>query len=126
MSLEKYNELARMIKEKISANGNDIDNLHVYNTICKQVANRAPMLQEFSAKHDVIIFVSGKESSNGKMLYSTCKNINPNTFLISSHKEIDKRWFEGINSIGICGATSTPKWLLEKVYTSIKEITSTN
>ncbi|MBO7523271.1 MAG: 4-hydroxy-3-methylbut-2-enyl diphosphate reductase, partial [Bacteroidales bacterium] len=49
-----------------------------------------------------------------------------NTFLISSHKEIDKRWFEGINSIGICGATSTPKWLLEKVYTSIKEITSTN
>ena len=125
-SLEKYNELARMIKEKISANGNDIDNLHVYNTICKQVANRAPMLKEFSAKHDVIIFVSGKESSNGKMLYSTCKNINPNTFLISSHKEIDQRWFDGINSIGICGATSTPKWLIDKVYTTIKEITSTN
>lgn len=126
MSIEKYMELSDAIRQKIYDSEGDTDNLHVYNTTCGQVSNREPMLREFARQHDVIIFVSGKESSNGKMLYSICKDINPKTFLISSHNEIERTWFDGIDSIGICGATSTPKWLLNKVYTIIDSITNKN
>jgi 4-hydroxy-3-methylbut-2-enyl diphosphate reductase len=94
----------------------------VNNTICGQVSNREPHLKSFAKKHDVIIFVSGRESSNGKMLYTVCKNINPDTHFISSSEEISLDWFSGIESVGICGATSTPKWLIEKVYDFISAI----
>lgn len=116
MSVREYANFAdalrsRMIKEGIA----EIEkNLIVNKTTCGQVSNREPHLKEFAEMHDVIIFVSGRESSNGKMLYSVCRNVNQNTFFISSPEEIDSSWFAGKNSVGICGATSTPKWLIEK------------
>ncbi|MBK8585000.1 MAG: 4-hydroxy-3-methylbut-2-enyl diphosphate reductase [Bacteroidetes bacterium] len=84
-------------------------------TICRQVSNREPQLRKFSREHDVILFVSGKKSSNGKALYEVCLSENPKTHFVSSDEEVDFKWLEGINSVGICGATSTPMWLMEKV-----------
>jgi 4-hydroxy-3-methylbut-2-enyl diphosphate reductase len=95
---------------------------HVSKTICGQVSNREPHLKVFAKKHDIVIFVSGRESSNGKMLYSVCRNINPETYFVSSIDEIDKLWFNGKSSAGICGATSTPKWLIEKVRDFVSTI----
>lgn len=97
-------------------------NLHVHNTICRQVSDREPSLREFARKHDIIIFVSGKDSSNGKMLYTISKEINPDTYFVSSPDEIDISWFKNKRSAGICGATSTPKWLIEKVYSIVSSI----
>lgn len=85
-----------------------------FDTICRQVANRMPNIATFASKHDVILFVSGRKSSNGKVLFKECKSINPNSYQIESAEEINMDWFEGVNSVGICGATSTPKWLMEK------------
>ncbi len=84
-------------------------------TICRQVSNREPHLRKFSEIHDVILFVSGKKSSNGKALFEVCKSVNPNSYFISDEEEIDKNWLKIGDSIGICGATSTPMWLMEKV-----------
>lgn len=96
-----------------------------YDTICRQVANRIPHIRSFAGKYEVIIFVSGKKSSNGKILYSECLKSNPRTHIISDINEIDNTWFEGINSIGICGATSTPKWLMEEVAEYIENTQKT-
>jgi 4-hydroxy-3-methylbut-2-enyl diphosphate reductase len=124
MSVRDYNNFAGLIRSKMEEAGiRDPDKfLHVNNTICGQVSNREPHLKSFAKKHDVIIFVSGKESSNGKMLYSVCKSINPETHFVSSSEEISMEWFRGKNSVGICGATSTPKWLIEKVFDFISAI----
>ena len=84
-----------------------------YDTICRQVANRMPNIQAFAKKHDVILFVCGKKSSNGKVLFNECCKVNPHTHMVESPQEIDPSWFEGVDSVGICGATSTPKWLME-------------
>jgi 4-hydroxy-3-methylbut-2-enyl diphosphate reductase len=86
-----------------------------YDTICRQVANRVPRLRRFASAHDMILFVSGKKSSNGKILFGECYDVNKRTHMISNPDEIDSSWLEGINSIGICGATSTPRWLMEDV-----------
>ncbi|MEG2852973.1 MAG: hypothetical protein RR879_08960, partial [Hydrogenoanaerobacterium sp.] len=86
----------------------------------RQVANRMPNLREFAASHDLLFFVSGKKSSNGKMLFSECLKVNPNSHLIDNEEEIDNSLLEGAQSIGVCGATSTPKWLMEKIYRVIK------
>ena len=79
------------------------------------MSNREPELQKFSEKHEVIIFVSGKKSSNGKALYQTCKSVNPESYFISGVEELNMDWLAGKSSIGICGATSTPMWLMEEV-----------
>jgi 4-hydroxy-3-methylbut-2-enyl diphosphate reductase len=117
MSVKEYQNLTDILRQKMEANRTpDPDkNLIINRTICGQVSNREPHLKTFAKKHDTIIFVSGKESSNGKMLYSVCKSINPDTHFVSSSEEIDKKWFKGRKSIGICGATSTPKWLIENI-----------
>ncbi|MDE6017768.1 MAG: 4-hydroxy-3-methylbut-2-enyl diphosphate reductase [Muribaculaceae bacterium] len=86
-----------------------------FDTICRQVANRMPQLREFASNHDVILFVSGAKSSNGRVLYAQCKEVNPNTYLITDETELEPSWIEGAESIGICGATSTPRWLMQKV-----------
>lgn len=86
-----------------------------HDTICRQVANRIPNIRRFAARYDVILFVAGAKSSNGKILYHECLNVNPRARMISSADEIDFDWLEGATSIGICGATSTPKWLMEEV-----------
>lgn len=91
-------------------------------TICRQVSNREPQLKKFSADYDVIIFVSGKKSSNGKALFDVCKSVNPRTFFISSAEEVDMAWLVGAERVGICGATSTPRWLMEEVCAKISAL----
>lgn len=88
-------------------------------TICRQVSNREPQLREFAPQYDVVVFVSGKKSSNGKVLYEVCKGVNPRTHFVSSATELDAAWFAGASSVGICGATSTPMWLMEQVRDTI-------
>ena len=87
----------------------------VHDTICRQVANRIPGIKKFASHFELILFVSGKKSSNGKMLFDICSAVNPNTKFISDLNEIDPEWLQNIDSVGVCGATSTPKQLLEEV-----------
>jgi 4-hydroxy-3-methylbut-2-enyl diphosphate reductase len=124
MSVKEYNNLTDILLSKMEEKGipDPVKNLIIFKTICGQVSNREPHLKTFARKHDVIVFVSGRESSNGKMLYSVCKSINPDTHFVSSPEEIDYSWFYGKNSAGICGATSTPKWLIESVRDIIANI----
>ena len=86
-----------------------------HDTICRQVANRIPNIRNFAHQHDLILFVCGRKSSNGKVLYEECRKENPSTHMVSDVSEIDAAWLAGRDSIGICGATSTPKWLMEEV-----------
>lgn len=92
-----------------------------YDTICRQVANRMQKMKEFALSHDVIFFVSGAKSSNGKVLFELCKGVNPKTYLISDESQLDFNLIEGAESVGVCGATSTPLWLMEKVANRIRE-----
>ena len=110
-SINEYNSIIKQIKQKLSSD----KKLKINHTICSQVSFRDKQLQEFSKKYDLIVFVSGKKSSNGKMLYEICKQANHLTYFISDTNEIKIDWFKNIQSIGICGATSTPLWLMEKV-----------
>jgi len=100
--------------QKVSFEAND--------SICRQVSNREPQLRKFSAEYDIIIFVSGQKSSNGKALYAVCKEINEKSYFIESDAELNPEWFNGINSVGICGATSTPLWLMENVSKAISNL----
>lgn len=121
MRVKDYKEIAQLIRAAMREKGIGEPEkfLRIHNTICGQVSNREPQLIKFATEHEVIIFVSGKESSNGKMLYNVCKNVNPQTYFVSSSEEIDHLWFEGKNSVGVCGATSTPKWLIENIRDTI-------
>ena len=111
-SLDEFQEIVEYIKQNISPEAT----FEYYDTICRQVANRMPKLREFAASHDLIFFVSGKKSSNGKMLFEECLKVNPNSHLIDNEEEIDPSLIQNVTSIGVCGATSTPKWLMEKIY----------
>jgi len=124
MHLQDYLNFVDLLRAEIRKKGvsNPDKLLTVNNTICGQITNREPTLRSFARKHDVVVFVSGRESSNGKMLYSICKSINPDTHFVSSPDEIDISWFNGKQSAGICGATSTPKWLIEQVYNIISAL----
>ena len=96
--------------------------LTVHNTICQQVATRHAKLSRFALEHDIIIFVSGKASSNGKVLCDLCKSLNIRTYHISSVNELKREWFRSEDKVGVCGATSTPKWLLEQVAAAIGKL----
>jgi 4-hydroxy-3-methylbut-2-enyl diphosphate reductase len=96
----------------------------IHDTVCRQVANRIPAIRKFSARFDLIIFVSGQKSSNGKMLFDICQSVNRNSKFISSIQEIDNQWIKDVDSVGICGATSTPKNLLEEVAEAIRRFAS--
>ena len=109
-SLDEFRQIVAYIKEHISPEAS----FEYYDTICRQVANRMPNIRTFAASHDLILFVCGRKSSNGKILFHECKKVNPNTYLIDQPEEIDHKMLEGAASIGICGATSTPKWLMEE------------
>jgi 4-hydroxy-3-methylbut-2-enyl diphosphate reductase len=100
------------IKDKLEASGIQVD---ANDTICRQVSNRDQTLKDFSKKFDIIIFVSGTKSSNGKVLYEVCKSVNPSTYFISKKEELRQEWFSSNQTIGVCGATSTPMWLMEEV-----------
>lgn len=110
-SLGEFGEIVSYIKKTIT----DDDKFKFSDTICRQVANRIPNIKEFAQSHDLILFVSGKKSSNGKILYNECKSVNENTYFIDGVEDIDKSRIADAQSIGICGATSTPKWLMEEV-----------
>jgi 4-hydroxy-3-methylbut-2-enyl diphosphate reductase len=94
----------------------------VNDTICRQVSNRGPMLKNFAAQYDVIIFAGGKKSSNARYLFEVCRQVNAESHFVSSPDELDRSWFTGRESVGVCGATSTPQWLLEEVAASILQI----
>ena len=93
-----------------------------FDTICRSVANRMPNISQFATKHDLILFVCGRKSSNGKVLYNECLRVNPNTYLVEHPQEIQKDWLEGIQTVGICGATSTPRWLMEQCSEAIQQM----
>lgn len=93
-------------------------------SICRQVSNREPQLQRFSKENDVILFVSGKKSSNGKALYQVCLAENPRSYFIENEEEINEDWFQPSDQVGICGATSTPMWLMEQIQTYVKGISA--
>ncbi len=118
-STEKFYHIAHMIEVRAAEEGNS--DVRINDTICRQVSNREPQLKKFSALHDVIIFVSGKKSSNGKVLYQVCKAVNPQSYFVSDENEVKDEWFENASTVGICGATSTPLWLMEKIRSSIEE-----
>jgi 4-hydroxy-3-methylbut-2-enyl diphosphate reductase len=124
MEISEFNSIKELIYNKMKKRGiiDPAQNLLVNNTVCGQVSNREPNLRAFARKHDTIIFVSGKESSNGRMLFRICKSVNPDTHFVSSAEEIDKSWFTGKGSVGVCGATSTPKWLIENIRDFISNI----
>ena len=108
-SLEEFQRIVSYISENISPEATFLD----FDTICRQVANRMPNIRKFAASHDVILFVCGHKSSNGKILYQECKKVNPKSYQVDKPEEINSEWLEGAQSIGICGATSTPKWLMD-------------
>ncbi len=114
-------EIIRLNLEKARPDhpGNE---LKVHNTICRQVSGREPRLREFARKNDVIIFVSGRKSSNGRMLFDVCLKENRRTHFVSSPEEVNRSWFSNAQSAGICGATSTPKWLIQKVADTVAKI----
>ena len=91
-------------------------------SICRQVSNRSGKLQDFAVNFEAVIFVSGKKSSNGMILYQVCKDINPNTHLVSGKEDLRKEWFSKVHHVGVCGATSTPMWLMEEVAAEIRTI----
>ncbi|NOQ25769.1 MAG: 4-hydroxy-3-methylbut-2-enyl diphosphate reductase [Bacteroidales bacterium] len=120
-SIEGFYEIQNEIKTRmIAAQETDAIEFVVNDTICRQVSNRQSKLRDFVKKHDVIIFVSGQKSSNGKMLYQVCKEENPNTYFVSNVDELKAYWFKKTDSIGVCGATSTPRWLMKKIAENIE------
>lgn len=116
-SLDEFRSIVSYIEQNISKSAT----FQYFDTICRQVANRMPNIRKFAASHDVILFVCGQKSSNGKILFHECKEINPNTYQVDKPEDIDMEWFRDAKSIGICGATSTPKWLMDKCKNVISE-----
>lgn len=114
--------LFKTVKNEILKRASDPEQVVVNDTICRQVSNRDPHLREFSQKHDVIIFVSGKKSSNGKALFQACTASNSRSYQVEDESELCPEWFTGADSVGICGATSTPKWLMEEVAGRIERM----
>jgi 4-hydroxy-3-methylbut-2-enyl diphosphate reductase len=114
-SLDEFRRIIDYIQTHISPDAT----FQSFDTICRSVANRMPNISQFAAKHDLILFVCGRKSSNGKVLYNECLRVNPNSHLVEDPQEIEPQWLEGIQSVGICGATSTPRWLMEQCRDAI-------
>ena len=114
-SLDEFHRIIEYIQEHISPDAT----FKSFDTICRQVANRMPNISTFASRHDLVLFVCGRKSSNGKVLFNECKSVNPNSHLIEGPEEIKKEWLDGVRTIGICGATSTPKWLMEQCRDAI-------
>lgn len=121
-STKAFYDMKAMIEERIRlAKGQLLDtDFKANDSICRQVSNREPSMEKFSLTHDVVIFVSGKKSSNGKALYGVCKQYNERSYFVENEHEIDLNWIQSTDSVGICGATSTPMWLMEQVRSFIQ------
>ncbi len=118
-SLDEFHGIIDYIQSHISPGAT----FHSFDTICRQVANRIPNIAEFAQRHDAVIFVSGRKSSNGKVLLQQCQRVNSRSYHIESAAEIDLSWFKDVQTVGICGATSTPKWLMEECRDAILNAT---
>ena len=110
-SLEGFRTIIEEIKRRKSPEAN----FESFDTICRRVSNRVEHLKQFAADHEVILFVAGSKSSNGKILFNHCLDVNPQTYLVSNASHLQADWLKGTETIGICGATSTPRWLMEQV-----------
>ncbi len=117
-SIELFNHLGDEIKRRASS----VESVTIDDTICRRVAGREPLLAEFAQSVDVVVFVSGRKSSNGKVLCEVCRRANERCYMVEDESELDGAWFEGVESVGICGATSTPRWLMEQVAEAIKNM----
>lgn len=117
MEINEFQKIAALIKQKMKPGVK----FGIKDTICRQVANRVPQLKEFAKNFDLILFVAGTKSSNGRYLFSVCREVNPDSYYISGPADIDKAWFEGKTSVGISGATSTPEWLMKQVAGYIRD-----
>ena len=113
-------ELFERLRERMLSALPSPQMLTAHDTICRQVSSREKHLEEFAHKHDVIIFVCGRKSSNGKVLAEVCRKANPRTYNLEDAQELQSEWFEGVGSVGICGATSTPKWLMQDIAEAIQ------
>lgn len=116
-SLEGFREIVSYIENSMLPGAQ----FKYFDTICRQVANRMPNIRKFAKRHDMILFVCGKKSSNGKVLFNECLAVNDKTYMIDDPSDIDFSWFENVNTVGICGATSTPKWLMEQCKDKIQQ-----
>ena len=114
-SLQGLKEIEKEISHRKGGQG-----FESFDTICRSVANRIPKIKEFARRHDAVIFVCGKKSSNGKILFAECREANANTFMVTNESEIDVEQLIGKESIGICGATSTPRWLMNRIKEAIE------
>lgn len=117
-SLDGFRKIVKEIQQRKAGNVR----FEYHDTICRQVANRLPNIKAFASSHDWVYFVAGKKSSNGKMLLEECRKANPNTIFISEVKEITEPLPPNVRKVGVCGATSTPKWLMEEVAVRIQEL----
>ena len=117
-SVDKFNHFADIMREKLA----DQSLLTVDDTICRRVSSREANLRKFAMQHDVIIFVCGRKSSNGKVLYNICRQANGRSYNIEEASELQREWFDGVESVGICGATSTPKWLMEEIAEAVANL----
>ena len=117
-STKGFYRIKEMIEQRAKEAGND--KVDTNDTICRQVSNRDSQLKKFAKNFDVIIFVSGKKSSNGKVLYEVCKSENQKTHFVGDESELKLQWFVDAKTVGICGATSTPMWLMEQISGYIK------
>lgn len=117
-SLDEYHRIIEYIQQHIAPEAT----FRSFDTICRSVANRMPNISQFAARHDLILFVCGRKSSNGKVLFNECLRVNPNTHLVEDAQEIEPSWLDGIQSVGICGATSTPRWLMEQCRDAIQQL----
>lgn len=114
-SLGLFGRISDLLRQRCAEDG-----LTVHDTICRAVADREGRLGEFAARHDVVIFVSGRKSSNGRLLFDVCRAANPRSHMVEEESELNAEWFEGAESVGVCGATSTPKWIMERVAKAIE------
>ena len=112
-SLDGFKRIEELVRA--SARGG----VEVNDTICRKVANRIPQLREFAVRHDVVLFVSGEKSSNGKQLFAVCREANPRTYFVQGVADLSDEMFEGAESVGISGATSTPRWVMEEIKNAV-------
>ena len=118
-SVQEFQHIVEEIKHRVEPGVT----FRSFDTICRSVANRIPQIREFARQHELILFVSGAKSSNGRILFAECLDANANSHLVSSETDIDPSWLEGKERIGICGATSTPRWLMQRVSDAIQRLT---
>ena len=116
-SLDEFHRIIEYIQQHISQEAK----FESFDTICRNVANRMPNISSFAARHDLVLFVCGRKSSNGQVLFDECHSVNPNSYQVESPDEIKGEWLHGVDTIGICGATSTPKWLMEECRDRIEK-----